>query len=430
MILDFKKKILALCLFGCAFFWVMDATLDYYYKNPSHSLLDSLFSDTPIHEFYERILVSMTLICLGIITYRYTDKIEKMHSRYSVLFGSISDAIFILESDESKASQWKISEVNQSASKMLGYNSQELLQLPISAILNSEEPTIPFLVRPILGNEYILFETELARKDGSKLVAEISVYSSGTPSHHRVMLIVRDITTKKRNQEVLQESERELQILTSQLLNAQESERQRISIGLHDELGQALMHLKFKIGTFVRECQKVSRLSSDASEELLSSVDDIIEYVRRLSRELSPSILEEIGLTSSIHYLVEEFSEHYQIHCNAIELDRIDHVFSLETQLNVFRIIQECLTNVARHAQASAVSVAGKIQGDRVLFTVEDDGKGFDVKSQLSLHGGQRGVGISAMQQRIRMLAGSFELQSVQGSGTRVSFTVPFTKGA
>jgi signal transduction histidine kinase len=213
-------------------------------------------------------------------------------------------------------------------------------------------------------------------------------------------------------------------------LNAQEAERQRISIGLHDELGQALMHLKFKIGTFVRECQKGPRLLSDTPDGLLSSVDEIIEYVRRLSRELSPSILEELGLTSSIHYLAEEFSGHYQINCNAIELDQIDDIFSFETQLNVFRIFQECLTNIARHAQASRVSIAAKMKGDHVLFVVEDDGKGFDVKHQTSLNGGQRGVGISAIQQRVRMLAGSLEMESVKDSGTRVSFTIPLIKGA
>jgi PAS domain S-box-containing protein len=431
MIFDFKKKILGLCVFAAIFFWLLDATLDWHYKSPAQTLFKALFSDKPIHEFYERILVFIIWISLGCVFYIYTSRIDRMANRYSNLFSSISDAIFILNIDDIQTKHSKIIEVNKSASVMFGYQTEELLQLSFEDLLTLKRtPEISSLSETLREDKHIVFEAELARKDGGKLVGGISIYRCDVSGNQCALLIVRDITAKKRNEEALQESERELRILATQLLNAQETERQRISVELHDELGQALMHLKFKVGSFIKERQKISQSPPDACNNLLSCVDEIIEYVRRLSRELSPSVLEELGLTYSIQYLVEEFCDHYHMCCNSNELDQIDQVFSFETQLNVFRIFQECLTNVARHAQATGVSVAAKRQGDHVLFMVEDDGKGFDVKRRLSLNGGQRGIGISAMQQRVRMLEGSLEVRSAQGTGTRVSFTIPLVKGA
>jgi len=422
--LDYKKKIIGLSVLTGLSFWLIDTIMDCYSEGNTKTFFESLFTDDPIHEFYVRIFVFVALIAFGIIVSKYVGQIEAMEQRYSKLFGSINDAIFILV--RTQTNQYKINAVNQYVSSMLGYQQEELLQLSFSDLMSPkialENPSLADIIRE---NKHVVFEADLKRKDGDNLMAEISVYPCDVSMTPGVLLIARDITIRKRNEQVLLESEKQLQIMASQLLNAQEAERQRISVGLHDELGQALMHLKFKVGSFLKEYQNNSPRSTGADDGLLSYVDEIIEYVRRLSRELSPSVLEEIGLTSSIHYLVEEFCDHYQLNCNSIEVDQIDQFFPFETQLNIFRIFQECLTNVSRHAQATGVSVAAKNRGDHVFFLVEDDGKGIDFKNEDLLSGPQRGIGISAMHQRARMTAGALEVRSTKGTGTRVSFTIP-----
>lgn len=431
MRLNFRHKIISLSLFVGLFFWLLDTLLDLYHKHYAKTFIESLFIDEPIHDFYTRILVFVLFITFGIIMSIYVDKIEWMDTRYSKLFTGINDAIFIVECGGIQTNKYKISEVNRYASVMLGYQKEELLQLSFSDLITSKiPPGIPCLTETLTEEKHNVFEAEMERKGGGNLIVEISVYPGDVSGKPVALLIARDITRRKISEEALLESERQLGILASQLINAQETERQRISVGLHDELGQALMHLKFRVGSFINKSQDSSPPSTDAGNGLLSGVDEIIEYVRRLSRELSPSVLEEIGLTSSIHYLAEEFCGNYRMDCNSIEVDEIDHIFSFETQLNIFRIFQECLTNAARHARATRVSVAVKERGDHVFFKVEDDGKGFDVKEGVTPSGAQRGIGISAMQQRVRMAGGTFEISSAEGMGTSVTFTIPVTKGA
>ncbi|MGO9017457.1 MAG: PAS domain S-box protein [Syntrophobacteraceae bacterium] len=357
--------------------------------------------------------------------------LQQSESKYRELVQNANSAIIRWKRDGT------LTFFNEYAQKFFGYGAEEVTDKSVKILMPEEESTggdLTGLIQNIVNHpeRYASNINENVLRDGSR----VWMTWTNKPVFDQdgqvveILAIGSDISECKRAEQALLESEKQLGILASELLNAQEAERQRISVGLHDELGQALMHLKFKVGSFIKKYQNTSFPSTDAGDGLLSCVDEIIEYVRRLSRELSPSVLEEIGLTSSIHYLVEEFCGHYNLDCNSIEVDQLDQVFPFETQLNIFRIFQECLTNVARHAQAARVSVDAKNRGDHVLFIVKDDGKGFDVKNVASLNGPQRSIGISAMQQRVRMLGGSFEVQSAQGTGTRVSFSIPLVKGA
>ena len=411
-------------------FWIIDAILDLHYKNVAETFFQSLFTDEPLHDFYTRIFVVIIMVIYGAIISRYIGKMTSIENHYNNLLNRINDAIFILDLGNTNTSRYTIKEINQSACAMLGYGCNELLHISFSDLIISKGASeIAFLSEALREDKHIVFEANLRRKDGGNLIAEISVSSCNVSGNPGALLIARDITMKKRNQDALLESERQLGILASQLLNAQEAERRRISVGLHDELGQALMHLKFKVGSFIKS-QRGFLTSPNAGQGLLSSVDEIIEYVRRFSRELSPSVLEELGLASSIYYLAEGFCNHYQMNYS-VDVDEIDHIFSFEAQLSIFRIIQECLTNVARHSQATMVTVAAKRRGDDpVSFTVKDDGKGFDVKQLGLLNGARQGIGIAAMKQRVLMAKGTFELSSSEGAGTTVTFTIPIVQGA
>jgi len=429
MNIDVKKKIIAICLFAAMFFWLLDALLDFAYKHQNKTFIQCLFYDAPLHDLFERILVSAVTISLGFILSTYIGKVQRIHMRYQHLFHSVNDAIFILSADDRLANQYRIIDANEFAISMVRYKINELFNMSFIDLLPSTAVSEFSSQVDIFGqNDYVLLETEMLRKDGSKLFAQISISHGDVSGDSNILLIARDITAKKRDEQSLLQSEKELRILASRLLNAQEAGRQRISVGLHDELGQALMHLKFKLSSVAKQCRKNAPLSPDYCAGLLPHVDEIIEYVRRLSRELSPSVLEEIGLISSIEYLLEQFGDHYNMRCSSIELDQIDHIFPFDTQLNIFRIFQECLANAARHAQAAAVSVTAKKLCDHVFFKVEDDGKGFAVKQGAPFNGAQRGMGISAMQQRVRMAGGSFEICSTEGVGTSVSFTIPLAK--
>ena len=227
---------------------------------------------------------------------------------------------------------------------------------------------------------------------------------------------------------MLRQSEKELHFLSSQLLTAQEKERRRLSIELHDELGQALMVLKLKVRSIQKALTTDQKSLDRECNKVIGYINEVTENVRRLSRDLSPSMLEDLGLSAAIRWLVETFTKHYDIE-SLLDIMEIDDLFSDEGQIIIYRIIQECLTNIAKHAQAKNVSVVIRKQDHRVLFRVEDDGKGFDVKAALSRNFAEKGLGLSAMNKRVRMLGGSIDIWSQEDKGTKITFSVPIIEG-
>ena len=157
-------------------------------------------------------------------------------------------------------------------------------------------------------------------------------------------------------------------------------------------------------------------------------IDQVIENVRRLSRDLTPSVLEDLGLSAAIRWLVSNFNKNNNINMT-LDVADIDHFFSQEAQIIVYRVLQEALTNIGKHAQAENVSVVIEKQDSGVSFSIEDDGIGFNVLRAAMVNPDERGLGLTIMDERARMLGGSLELWSEEGKGTRISFHIPLEKG-
>jgi two-component system sensor histidine kinase UhpB len=233
-----------------------------------------------------------------------------------------------------------------------------------------------------------------------------------------------DITSSKQSEEALRESEKRLRFLTTQLLTAQERERKRISMELHDELGQSLTVLKLQIRAIQRSLwEGQENLKADCAE-LLHYLDEVIENTRRLSRDLSPSILEDLGLEAALRYLIDGVGKHYKVN-HSFETAGLNDLFPAEAQIIIYRIFQECFTNISKHAEAREVSLVIKESEGQVSLILEDDGKGFDVHEVWGRHAAGRGLGLAALDERVRMLGGTLEIQSRPGAGTRITCNIP-----
>jgi PAS domain S-box-containing protein len=229
---------------------------------------------------------------------------------------------------------------------------------------------------------------------------------------------------RQRAEEARQDSEQKLRLLASQLLTVQEKERRRVSRELHDELGQALTVLKIHLGDIEKKLRRDQPELKASCEHLLGYIDAVIENVRRLSWDLSPSILEDLGLSSSLKYLVQETCRnHHMLH--AVALDEIDQLFSPEARINIYRIFQEALTNIVRHADATRIDVEIKKEENRVSFLIKDNGKGFDLKKARPRALGKRGLGLTTMQERALLAGGTLSIRSQKGKGTAIKLTVP-----
>jgi PAS domain S-box-containing protein len=238
-----------------------------------------------------------------------------------------------------------------------------------------------------------------------------------------------DITLRRRAEEALLESEQRLRFLTSQLLSAQERERKRISMELHDELGQSLAVLKLQIRAIERGLGDDQQDLKEGCLELLLYLDGVIDDVRRLSRDLSPAILEDLGLQSALKYLINGVSKHYTV-SYAFEVEDLDHLFPADAQIIIYRIFQECLTNISKHAGATEVSIAVKERDGLISLVLEDNGSGFDPTEVSGRRATGRGLGLAALDERARMLGGTLKIRSQPGSGTRLTCAIPVDQRA
>ena len=352
------------------------------------------------------------------------EQLQASEARFRTLVQTAGSIIILLCTDG------RILEFNQEAERVTGWQRHEVLEVDAIQffIPEEEQGRAKENLRMGLAGELIRgLELPARMRDGAERFFSwnLSVIHDAGGRPASLIAVGEDITEQRQTKLALQKSEEKLRGLTAQLLTATEQERQRISMELHDELGQALMYLKFQMGLLAQKLAELGGIKFFEADfnSLLDYVSGIIENVRRLSQDLSPSVLEELGISSAIRYLLEEFSGHHPIRIAKMEIDEIDDLFSQQAQIHIFRVIQESLTNIFRHARASQISVIVKNERDRVSIAVEDNGQGFDLQQVLSLE--RKGIGIAAMQERIRILGGTLDIWGQEGLGTRIICNIP-----
>jgi signal transduction histidine kinase len=237
----------------------------------------------------------------------------------------------------------------------------------------------------------------------------------------------RELGELSRTEEALRKSEARLRSLSMALISAQERERRRISTELHDELGHALILIKLRLGRVAKELREDQAKARQDCLTLFGFIDQTIEGVRRLSRDLRPSVLDDLGLVAALRWLADNCGGEGQMVGACI--DDVDSLLARNSQVVVYRIVQQALTNAARHSEAPHISLTVKRQGDLLSFVVSDDGHGFDVSDVLLADATRRGLGLATMQERALMVGGSLGVWSEVGKGTRITLGVPVEKG-
>ena len=214
-----------------------------------------------------------------------------------------------------------------------------------------------------------------------------------------------------------------LRQVTRQLFSAQEQERQRVSRDLHDEAGQALTALKISLELIKSDFGDQPGELQQRIAEAVSLTEETMEQIRLLARGLRPPELDALGLDAAIESFCRDFSARTQL---ALDYDGVDLPTLREgVAISLYRILQEALTNVAKHADARRVRVVLLSEDDTVCLTVQDDGRGFDVHAVESSSGRQRGNGIVGMRERLKLIGGALELDPKVGEGTRLVARVP-----
>lgn len=239
----------------------------------------------------------------------------------------------------------------------------------------------------------------------------------------QVVHIARDITERKRAEEELKRSHEELRNLSAHLQQIIEEERAKIAREIHDELGQALTAIKMDISYLFKKYNDHCFVSEKV-ESIFRVIDSTIQAIKRISTELRPGILDDLGLIAAIEWQVREFEKRCSIKCH-LSIDQEDLNIDKEVSIAIFRVLQEGLTNVARHASATEVFISLYKVGDDLCFVINDNGRGIkkeDIKNPKSF-------GLIGIRERVHFLGGDFQIVGNPGKGTKIEIKVPFRKG-
>jgi len=233
-----------------------------------------------------------------------------------------------------------------------------------------------------------------------------------------------DITTRKNAEEELKNSREQLRNLSVHLQSIREKERMLIAREIHDELGQALTALKMELVWLNNRLPNDQLLLHDKMKSMIGLVDETARTVQRISAELRPGLLDDLGLAAAVEWQAEDFERRTGISCT-VTLDPEDFVANQDISTAIFRIFQETLTNIVRHAGASCVEVVLHEKDNEIKLQVSDNGRGI-TPEQVS-H--PRSFGIMGIRERVNLLQGKLEIVGIPQKGTTVTVCIPYNTG-
>jgi PAS domain S-box-containing protein len=318
---------------------------------------------------------------------------------------------------------------NKGAEALFGFTAEEAMGRPIDRLILIEDGR----ARAEWSDELTQLadrgkwqgQVQRRRKDGSILWTDVvaSVVKTPEGEDSGFIAIHRDVTELRRSQEMLQESHERLQDLAARLMDFREHERSAMARELHDELGQALTRLNIDLTWLTERLPR--RLRTKRTASMVSMVERMFTSVQHLSSRLRPAILDDFGLEAAIEWQAQEFEGWNGARCH-LDLQLPSLAPDRDRDTAVFRILQESLTNVARHAQAKAVEIHCRVSEGHLILDVNDDGSGIPPGKT----GGPHSLGLLGMRERARGVGGNIQIERQATGGTAVRLRVPLRAAA
>ena len=346
---------------------------------------------------------------------RAEEALHESEQSFRALFEGAYDAIW------SHDLEGNIQTANKAAATLSGYPVAELLRMNVKSFLGEESLTLAREVgRRLAQNQHVQlpYELRMIRKDGSEAICMVStnlVKSDGEAiGFHN---IARDVTQEKRMQE-------NLRYYLQEITRVQEDERKRIARELHDDTAQLLGSLSRQLDNFVRKKSGLAPKEVLFLKDLQAQLNRGVQGVHRFVKDLRPSLLDDLGLIPALRSLMKDLQEYDGIG-SRLEVVGEERRFPPEFESSLFRIVQEALNNIRRHAKASEASVVIDFSGDKVRVTVSDNGQGFELAGRVDDLPRSGKLGLVGMQERARLLGGTLAVRSKPGQGTTLVIEVP-----
>jgi PAS domain S-box-containing protein len=352
------------------------------------------------------------------------EELARNESTIRALLDSTTQSVVAVNEDQ------HIVLVNGVTEKMFGYKGEELVGQPLGILVPESargrhvEHHRAYFANMQSRPMGIGLDLEGRHKDGRTFPVEIGLSAVETAAGKLGVAFVSDITQRRRLEKAAQTQAEKVRALAASLLTAQEEERRRVSRELHDQICQQLASLAIDIGGLAAAPPP----PGDAQRRLKALQARVVkasEETRHIAYGLHPSVLDDLGLVVSLQSLCKEFSEHAGV---PVEFTNVALPGSVPREVAscLYRVAQESLQNIAKHASAKHVSVALTLQRGTVVLTIADDGVGFDQEAVK----GRGGLGLIGMEERARLVNGNLSIATRPGHGTRIALQIPLPAGS
>ena len=369
---------------------------------------------------------------------RMMEQVRASERNYRELFESAHDAIWIhdlhgniIAANEAAARLIGF-DLEEIPGELLGYDSEKVpykldeyglspLSLNVKSFLSEESLSLAREMRDKLLQGHMAvqpYEQQIMRADGTMATVMLTtnlIARDGEPKAFQN--IARDITKEKQMQE-------NMRLYIQQITRAQEKESSRIARELHDSTAQELIALLHQVEGLLRDRAKLPLSEAKALWRIHEQIKGILQEVRYFSRDLRPSILDDLGLRAALEWLVEQLETEHKVECHLIVVGQERRLAS-ETEVMIFRIVQEAIRNIGKHSQASKAEVTVKFEQKETTITVKDNGVGFQLLESVGDLTRAGKLGLAGMQERAQLLGGSLSIQSEPGIGTTIVVKAP-----
>jgi PAS domain S-box-containing protein len=345
------------------------------------------------------------------------EALRESEKKYSTLVEDALIGVYIIKDG-------MIQFANDKFAEIYGYEKNELIGMPSLDLVHPEDRTMIEAMRENrLKGRKVPSEYEIRglKKNGDTIWVMRSFSLTNYKDGPAISGIVSDLTKRRKAEDALRESGKELRILSNQLLSAEEKERKRIARELHDGIGQALSAIKFSVENSLGQLRRVSDQSElKALEALIPLTQKTIEEVRRIVKDLRPSILDDLGILATINWFCREFQKVYSGIQIKTDLNVQENSIPSSHKTVIYRILQEALNNIAKHSRADLIRLSLIEQANRVILSIQDNGVGFDVDKVISMKPSRRGFGLASMRERAGLSGADFAIKSEEGQGTTI----------
>ena len=369
---------------------------------------------------------------------RMMEQVRASEGNYRELFESAHDAIWIhdlhgniIAANEAAARLIGF-DLEEIPGELLGYDSEKVpykldeyglspLSLNVKSFLSEESLSLAREMRDKLLQGHMAvqpYEQQIMRADGTMATVMLTtnlIARDGEPKAFQN--IARDISKEKQMQE-------NMRLYIQQITRAQEKESSRIARELHDSTAQELIALLHQVEGLLRDRAKLPLSEAKALWRIHEQIKGILQEVRYFSRDLRPSILDDLGLRAALEWLVEQLETEHKVECHLIVVGQERRLAS-ETEVMIFRIVQEAIRNIGKHSQASKAEVTVKFEQKETTITVKDNGVGFQLLESVGDLTRAGKLGLAGMQERAQLLGGSLSIQSEPGIGTTIVVKAP-----